>query len=78
MNFRKLAVVAALSVSLSSAPVVAQTANGGSATIERAGAVLDDANQIKGSTAIVAILALAAIIGGAVILPKHNSRPTSP
>jgi hypothetical protein len=35
-------------------------------------------SEIKGSTAIVAILALAAIIGGAIIAFKGKGHPTSP
>ena len=78
MNIRKLAMLATLSFSLASAPVMAQMSNGRSASIQRAGVELSETNQIRGSTAIVAILALAAVIGGAIFLSKGKNTPTSP
>ena len=46
--------------------------------LSRAGTVTTKSNDIKGSTALVAILALVAIVGGTIPAIKSNRTPTSP
>ena len=73
MKFKGLVTIAAaLSLVTVSSAVIAQAAP--QPTTE---AVKGD-SEIKGSTAIVAILALAAIIGGAIIAFQGKGKPTSP
>jgi hypothetical protein len=68
-----VSIAAALSlVTISSAAVAQQSAP--QPTTE----VVKGDSHIKGSTAIVAILALAAIIGGAIIAFQGKGTPTSP
>lgn len=73
MKFKGLVTIAAaLSLVTVSSAAIAQ-----SAPQPRTEAVKGD-SEIKGSTAIVAILALAAIIGGAIIAFQGKGKPTSP
>jgi hypothetical protein len=68
-----VSIAAALSLVTISSVAVAQQAAPQPATEQVKGE-----SEIHGSTAIVAILALAAIIGGAVIALQNKGKPTSP
>lgn len=73
MKFKGLvSIAAALSLVTVSSAAIAQSAP--QPTTE----VVKGDSEIHGSTAIVAILALAAIIGGAIIASKGKGTPTSP
>lgn len=74
MKFKGLvSIAAALSLVTISSAAVAQQAAPQPATEQVQGE-----SEIKGSTAIVSILALAAIIGGVIIAAKGKKTPTSP
>ncbi|MEZ0243932.1 MAG: hypothetical protein ACAH11_11190 [Sphingomonas sp.] len=74
MKFKGLVTTAAaLSLVTISSAAVAQQAAPQPATEQVQGE-----SEIKGSTAIVAILALAAVIGGTIIALKDKGHPTSP
>jgi len=68
-----VSIAAALSLVTISSAAVAQSAAPQPATEQVRGE-----NEIHGSTAIVAILALAAVIGGTVIALQNKGKPTSP
>lgn len=75
---------AMLAVSMASTPIMAQTANSAprapAATSQtaRAGATLEDANELRGGW-IIPLLAVLAIIGGILAATSSGSnRPTSP
>jgi hypothetical protein len=68
-----VSIAAALSLVTISSAAVAQQAAPQPATEQVRGE-----SEIKGSTAIVAILALTAIIAGAIIAGKNKGHPTSP
>ncbi|MES2441421.1 MAG: hypothetical protein V4574_01210 [Pseudomonadota bacterium] len=73
MKFKSLvSIAAALSLVSISSAAVAQSAP------QPATEVVKGDSEIKGSTAIVAILALAAVIGGTIIALKGKGHPTSP
>lgn len=73
MKFKGLvSIAAALSLMTVSSAAIAQSAP------QPVSEKVAGDSEIKGSTAIVAILALAAIIGGAVIALKDKGTPTSP
>jgi hypothetical protein len=79
----KSAVTALASVALAASPVVAQAAPAKGSVMAkvstvRAGADAKDKSNIKGSGTIVAILALAAIIGGILAATSGTSKPKSP
>ena len=79
----KSAVTAFASVALAAAPAVAQAAPARGTVMAkvstvRAGADAKDENHIKGTGAVVAVLALAAIIGGIVAATSGTSKPKSP
>jgi len=67
-----VSIAAALSLATVSSAAIAQSAP--QPVAER----VSGDSEIHGSTAIVAILALAAVIGGAVIALKDEGEPTSP
>ena len=74
MKFKGLvSIAAALSLVTISSAAVAQQAAPQPATEQVRGE-----SELKGSTAIVAILALAAIIGGAIIALNKKGTPTRP
>lgn len=74
MKFKGLvSIAAALSLVTISSAAVAQQAAPQPATEQVRGE-----SEIKGSTAIVAILALAAVIGGTIIALQNKGKPTSP
>jgi hypothetical protein len=73
VKFKSLvSIAAALSLVSISSAAVAQSAP------QPATEVVKGDSEIKGSTAIVAILALAAVIGGIIIASKGKGTPTSP
>lgn len=83
MMLFKSAVTALASVALAASPVVAQAAPAKGSVMAkvstvRAGADAKDKSNIKGSGTIVAILALAAIIGGILAATSGSSKPKSP
>ena len=74
MKFKGLvSIAAALSLVTISSAAVAQQAAPQPATEQVRGE-----SEIKGTTAIVAILALAAVIGGTIIALQKKGTPTSP
>ena len=74
MKFKGLvSIAAALSLVTISSAAVAQQAAPQAATEQVRGD-----SEIKGSTAIVAILALAAVIGGTIIALSKKGKPHSP
>ena len=74
MGLRKVA-TAIGALSLIAAPVFAQAADAPA----RQGARVGDAEELAGrSGVIIAVLALAAIIGGIVIATEDGDEPTSP
>ena len=73
MKFKGLvSIAAALSLATVSSAAIAQSAP------QPVTEQVKGDSEIHGSTAIVAILALAAIIGGTIIALKDKSHPTSP
>jgi hypothetical protein len=73
VKFKSLvSIAAALSLVTISSAAVAQSAP------QPATEVVKGDSEMHGSTAIVAILALAAIIGGIIIASKGKGTPTSP
>ena len=74
MKFKGLvSIAAALSLVTLSSAAVAQSAAPQPATEQVRGE-----SELKGSTAIVTLLALAAVIGGLVIALQKKGTPTSP
>ena len=74
MKFKGLvSIAAALSLVTISSAAVAQQAAPQAATEQVRGD-----SEIKGSTALVAILALAAVIGGTIIALSKKGKPHSP
>jgi hypothetical protein len=71
MKFRSLS-AAAVALSLSAAPVVAQAAP------QRAAAPTSQANELGGSSLILGLLALAAFIAAIIIATKNHNNPVSP
>jgi hypothetical protein len=78
MLFRK-AIVAALAVSMSSAPVLAQSAAPLSiaSSASRAGAVTEGANNLDNEYLLPALVIIA-VLAAAILLSKDNKTPTSP
>lgn len=76
MKLWKTASIAFATVSLASAPVIAQTAAAPVSQV-RASAELQDENRLGGSL-IVGVLAAAAIIAGIVIAVDGDDDPQSP
>jgi hypothetical protein len=79
MSLRKVSLAAALAVSMVSAPVMAQTQQ--PAPIERSGAEMDDANELRGGFIIPLIALIAIILGLCVatdICGGDNDPPHSP
>ncbi|WP_431590990.1 hypothetical protein [Sphingopyxis sp.] len=82
MNLLKKAAISLAATSMIAAPVAASAAPAISAVSfddVRAVSAVDGQSELDGSTWIIALLALLAIIGGAVIAGGNNSdTPTSP
>ena len=82
MNFLKKAAISLAATSMIAAPVAASAAPAiSSVSFSDVSAVssVDGQSELEGSSWIIALLALAAIIGGVVIAAGNNSdTPTSP
>jgi hypothetical protein len=75
LNGCSLAVPAASTVTID-ANACASTVK--SLQVARAGAPMESANSLRGAGWLVALLALAAVIAGALIAAKGGNQPTSP
>ena len=71
MSLRKASLAAALAVSMVSTTVVAQTQ---AAPVQRSGAAMDDANELRGGF-IIPLIALIAIILGILAATNDDGDP---
>ncbi len=81
MSFKKATLTAMLAVSMTSAPVLAQTASSAASlsVAARSGAEMDDANAVRGGFLIPAIALIAVLLGiWAAIGSGDDDPPTSP
>ena len=84
MSFRKASLVAMLAVSMAGSPVLAQTANSApkapAATSQtaRAGATVNDSNELRGGFIIPTLAIIAVILGILAATSGGGNRPTSP
>jgi hypothetical protein len=82
MSFGKVSMAAVVALSMTSAPVLAQTATPASklsvaSSQARAGAALDNESELGGGF-IIPLLALAAIIAGILVVLDDDDEPNSP
>lgn len=79
MKFNKLAAAVA-TVSLVTAPAMAQSVQSTAPVAERIGATADaEAEKLEGSSGIlIGVLAAAAVIAGIIIIADDDDDPTSP
>jgi hypothetical protein len=81
MSFKKATLAAMLAVSMTSAPVLAQTAPSAASlsVAARSGAEMDDANAVRGGF-LIPLIAVLAIIAGIIVAVGSGGgdRPTSP
>lgn len=81
MSFKKATVVALLAASMSSAPVMAQTATASSLSVAsaRAGESTQSASELQGGW-IIPLIAVLAVLGGiwAAVGGSDDDRPRSP
>lgn len=79
MSIRKLALAAILSASLSSAPVMAQTAPAPApVTMDRASVQLEEADaQAGGFPFLIVFVVIAGVVGAVLALDKKNNNPVS-
>ena len=75
MSLRKASLAAALAVSMVSAPVLAQTQ---AASVERSGAEMEDANELRGGFIIPLIAIVAIILGILAAINDDGDPPHSP
>ncbi len=75
MSLRKASLAAALAVSTVSAPVLAQTQ---AAPVQRSGAQMEDANELRGGFVIPLLAVVAIILGILAATGGDDDRPTSP
>jgi len=75
MSLRKASLAAALAVSTISAPVMAQTQ---AAPVERSGADMQNANELRGGFIIPLIAIIAIILGILAALHEDDDLPHSP
>ena len=75
MSLRKASMAAALAVSMVSAPVLAQTQ---AAPVQRSGAEMEGANELRGGFIIPLIAVIAIILGILAATGGDNDRPHSP
>lgn len=75
MSFKKATVAALLAASMSSAPVMAQTAPASSPA--RAAATTESASELRGGF-IIPLVAIVAVILGILVLVGGDDGPTSP
>lgn len=74
MRFSKPLIAAALAISMSGAPVLAQSAAPLSIAA-RSGAVTGDANQLDHSSYLLPAAVIIAILAAAILLGNHHNRP---
>lgn len=72
MSLRKGSLAAALAVAMVSAPALAQTQ-----AVERTGAEMEQANELRGGF-IIPLIAIVAVILGILAAIDDDDRPTSP
>ena len=75
MSLRKASLAAALAVSMVSAPVLAQTQP---APVQRSGADMQDANELRGGFIIPLIAIVAIILGILAAMHEEEDPPHSP
>ena len=75
MSFKKATVAALLAASMSSAPVLAQTAAPASVSV---GESTDSASELRGGFLIPLIAIVAVLLGILAAVGGDDSRPTSP
>lgn len=81
MSFKKATVVALLAASMSSAPVMAQTASSASSlsiASARAGESTESASELRGGWIIPVIAVVAVLLGILAAVGGDNDPPTSP
>jgi hypothetical protein len=80
MSFKKASVAAMLAVSMTGAPVLAQSAPSAAplSVAARSGAATDDANQVRGGFIIPVIAVVAIILGILAATGGNGDRPHSP
>ena len=79
MRLMKAAVAAAIGLSMTSAPVLAQSAAPLSVaqSVARSGATTEDESELRGGYIIPAIIIIA-VIAGVILLTGGNDNPSSP
>ncbi len=77
MRFGKVSLAAATALSVASAPVLAQASNPTAAAPARAGAEMDDANELRGGI-IIPLLALIAVVLGILVVLDDDEDAESP
>jgi hypothetical protein len=75
MSLRKASLAAALAVSMVGAPVAAQTQ---AAPVQRSGASMEDANELRGGFIIPLLAIVAVILGILAATDDGGDPPTSP
>ncbi len=75
MSLRKASLAAALAVSMVGAPALAQTQP---APVQRSGATMEDANELRGGFIIPLIAIIAIILGILAATGGDGDPPTSP
>ena len=75
MSLRKTSLAAALAVSMVSAPVFAQTQ---AAQVQRSGAEMEQANELRGGFVIPLLAIVAIILGILAAVDDGGDRPVSP
>jgi hypothetical protein len=78
MSFKKATVAALLAASMSSAPVMAQTAAPASAPAVQVGESTDSASELRGGFIIPLIAVIAVILGILAAVGGNDDPPTSP
>lgn len=81
MSFKKASLAAMLAVSMTSTPVLAQTAAASSPVTSeaaRSGADMEDANELRGGVIIPLLALVAVILGILAAVNDGGERPTSP
>jgi hypothetical protein len=79
MSFKKATVAALLAASMSSAPVMAQSAAASTSTVSaRVGESADSASELRGGFIIPLVAVIAIILGILAATGGGDDRPTSP
>jgi len=77
MRFSKPLIAAALAISMSGTPVLAQSAAAPLSVAARSGATTQDTNDIYRSHLLPALV-LIAVLAAAILLTNNSDRPSSP